>query len=50
MRKNMLEAIKEAAPSYLNELANANFYQLQNFINIHNAKVRGEAPPPVLQQ
>ena len=43
----MLDAIKEVNPQAAEELTAqaANFYQIQNFINAHNAKIRGETVP-----
>jgi hypothetical protein len=48
MRKNMLDAIREVDSTEAEDLMkqNANFFMLQNHINNHNAKIRGELPPP----
>ena len=47
MRKNMLDAIREVSPTAAEDLqkTNANYFMLQNYINSHNAKVKGEIPP-----
>ena len=47
MRKNMLDAIREVNPQAAEDLqkTNANYFMLQNYINQHNAKVKGELPP-----
>jgi len=47
MRKNMLDAIREVDSTAAEDLMkqNANYFMLQNFINAHNAKMRGEVPP-----
>jgi hypothetical protein len=46
MRKNMLDAIREVDPAAAEDLMkqNANYFMLQNYINSHNAKMRGEIP------
>jgi hypothetical protein len=40
----MLDAIKEVNPAVAEELIkqNANFFQIQTYINQHNAKIRGD--------
>ena len=47
MKKNMLDAIREVSPSACEELEKSgmNYFQLQNYVNAHNAKVRGEVAP-----
>ena len=47
MRKNMLDAIREVYSAAAEELMkqNANYFMLQNYINAHNANIRGEVPP-----
>ena len=48
----MLDGIREVDSKAADELQkqNANYFMLQNFINQHNAKVRGEIVPPSMAQ
>ena len=46
----MLDAVREVNSQGADELqkSNANYFMLQNFINQHNARVKGEIPPQQL--